>query len=125
MLSGNRLTVYNLFKKHKSLTDYQIEKMSGLNPNSIRPARLSLEKNGIIKRTEHKAEVALYRSSHKDVKIGLYTVYDLVKIVDAKNFNSTKKKMSKSQILKNLRTVKKSIKRLDQVLSDLMNQLIS
>ncbi len=123
MLSGNRLKVYNLFKKHKSLTDYQIEKMSGLNPNSIRPARLSLEKNGIIKRTEHKAEVAFYRSSHKDIKTGYYTVYDLVKIVDAKNFNSTKKKMSKSQILKNLRTVKKSIKRLDQVVSDLVSQL--
>ena len=96
MLSGNRLKVYNLFKKHKSLTDYQIEKLSGLNPNSIRPARLSLEKSGLIKRTDHKAEVVLYRSSHNDIKTGFYTVYDLVKIVDPKNFIVTKKNMNKS-----------------------------
>lgn len=62
--------IWFLFVKHKRLTDFEIEKLlPAVNPNSIRPARIQIERKGWIKRTDEK-RVAEGR--------GEYTVFELV-----------------------------------------------
>jgi hypothetical protein len=41
----------NLFQQLGGLTDFQLEKLLKKNGNSIRPARIKLEKKGLITRT--------------------------------------------------------------------------
>lgn len=69
-LSYNTDRLYSLFIEHAALTDFELETMSGLNPNSVRGARAKLEDLGLIKRTQA-------RKLAKDR--GYYRVYVLTK----------------------------------------------
>ena len=78
-IKGNAARVYSLFLSHRRLTDVQLQEMlKDINPNSIRPSRLRLEKLGLIRRTKHKIK-------HKVGKKNNYnTVYELAFAVEQK-----------------------------------------
>lgn len=63
-MTGHMKTIHDLFARKKNLTDLEIQGLLTLNPNSIRPARLQLQKLGHIRKTNDK------RSN--------YTVYEFV-----------------------------------------------
>lgn len=69
-LSYNTDKLYSLFIEHAALTDYDLEIMSGLNPNSVRGVRAKLERLGLIRRTQA-------RKLAKDR--GYYRIYVLTK----------------------------------------------
>lgn len=46
--------ILDLFRRKKRLTDLEIQNSVTINPNSIRPARLKLLKQGLIRKTDHK-----------------------------------------------------------------------
>ena len=65
VLQGIRQKVFNLFTKHRRLTDIQIQRLlPEVNVNSIRPCRLDLEKKGLILRTSS--------------KLNKYTIFEIV-----------------------------------------------
>jgi hypothetical protein len=121
MLSGNTLEMYNLFLKHKQLTDVDLQKHSDINPNSIRSARLKLEKLGLIRRTDYKkGKKSEYRkSSHH----GYFTIYKLVKIIDPKTFCVEKKPFCKTMAINAIRRMKNQIKQMNNDLAVLLEKI--
>lgn len=103
-MSKNLVTVLNLFKKRKSLTDLEIQGLTTLNPNSVRPCRLALLQNGAIQKTNEK-------------RCG-YTVYRFVK-----DYNKQKNKVTKTQIINSLRSCKKQLKRLMDNIKDILTNM--
>lgn len=76
-MTGISNEAYNMFKKHKSLTDVQLQKLLNVNPNSVRPARLKLEEMGLITRTTEKKQHRRGRRGTNE-RTGHYTIYKLV-----------------------------------------------
>lgn len=72
-------TLYNqaieLFQKHQTLTDLQLQKHLNANPNSVRPVRLKLQQENIIQATQTKKKHTRGRKSLTDERSGYYTVY--------------------------------------------------
>ena len=119
-MKGNLLEVYNLFLKHKTLTDHELERLSVLNPNSIRPSRLKLEEMGIIARTNLKKKATKGRGDER----GKYVVYELVKEVDPNKIAKRKSsKISRNAILTKLRSLKQKIKQLQKSVNKIVNTI--
>jgi transcription initiation factor IIE alpha subunit len=96
-LTGNALKLYHIFKTHKKLTDIELLLHSNINPNSVRPARLLLEKNNLIKRTNEKKN---HNTSSK--RISLYSVYELIETESPKLANNQNKNKSVIEKIKAL-----------------------
>lgn len=80
-LCGNNLVIYEAFLQHISLSDLDLLEITNLNPNSIRPARLHLEKIGLITRTHRKKN---HKTSGK--RKSLYTIYELARVISTRTF---------------------------------------
>ena len=76
-MTGNILNAYELFQKHEKLTDVQLERLLGINPNSVRPIRLKLEAMGLIRRLKAKKNHIRGRRSSQHTR--MHTLYKLVK----------------------------------------------
>ena len=110
MLTGNALAVYNLFLKHIKLTDVQISKLININPNSVRATRLKLEQMKLISRTEKKKKMSYGMANNKHD--GMYTIYQLEKVIDPKKIKNKKKKkkFSISELRSKLKILQKTVK---------------
>lgn len=102
-MSKNLKIVEGLFKKRKLLTDLELQGLTTLNPNSIRPCRLSLLRNGSIRKTS--------------LKRAGYTVYEYVKGYSKK----PTKQYSKKQIIDSLRDYKNKLK---QVIDNIKSMIV-
>jgi transcription initiation factor IIE alpha subunit len=71
MTNKNRALM--LFQKHGELTDIQLDRLLGINPNSVRPLRLQLQREGHIVKTDEKKKHTRGRG-----KRGYYTIYKVV-----------------------------------------------
>lgn len=74
-------TIYNqaieLFQKHHTLTDFELQKYLQVNPNSVRPVRLKLQQEKLIQATGEKKKHTKGRKSRTNERCGYYTVYKL------------------------------------------------
>lgn len=121
-MTGNVLTIYNLFVKHQELNDFDIERLININPNSIRSSRLKLEELGIIKRTNIKKKAT--KGVAKDNR-GKYTMYQLVKKVNPDLIKRKKnKKISRNIILAKMKYLRKKIKNIEKELSRFVSSLV-
>lgn len=84
---------YNLFVKHGKLTDIQLQKLLDVNPNSVRPVRLTLERKGLIRRMKEKKKHT--RGRIIDSRKGHYTVFKLVKNPKLVEYSAKEQKYSK------------------------------
>lgn len=95
-------TIIDLFKKKKQLTDLELQGLLPFNPNSIRPARLKLLREGIIRNTSRKSNG--------------YTIYEL-------NPDYKPKRNKKPNILKVLRKNKKLLSDALELTKELIQKL--
>lgn len=111
MLSVNCQIIYDLFAKHKKLSDIDLLRRSKLNSNSIRPTRLKLERMGLIRRTNKKKI-----HSFQNRGSGEYTMYELVRTTKTPPVKHTKSKVSVSKLINELNQIKNKI---DSIISQL------
>lgn len=104
--TSNKDKIKQAFAGKKSLTDLELAGLVSMNPNSVRPCRLSLQRIGYIKKT--------------DTKRKGYTVYSLNTDFNEKN---SKKKASKSKIIKAIRKSRMTLYKLYKELGDLLNRV--
>jgi len=76
-MKGHQSKAYELFQKHEKLTDVQLQRLLAINPNSVRPLRLNLEKQGLIRRMKAKKKHTRGRSSNNHD--GMHTIYKIVR----------------------------------------------
>jgi transcription initiation factor IIE alpha subunit len=120
-IKGNLLAIYNLFVQHRELNDFDIERLSKINPNSIRPTRLKLEELGIIKRTNIKKKAT--KGEAKDSR-GKYTIFKIVREIDTNNIKKKKhKNISKNLVSKKLKSLRQKIKTLQKQLNLLIQSI--
>jgi transcription initiation factor IIE alpha subunit len=121
-MTGNALAIYNLFVKHRELNDHEIERLLKINPNSIRSIRLKLEEFGIIKRTEIKKRAS--KGVAMDSR-GKYTMFKLIKEIDPEKMEKRKsKKISKTTVIKNLKSLRKKVIVLEKTISSIIRSMI-
>ncbi len=119
-MKGNLLEIYNLFVKHKKLTDHELERLSQINPNSIRPSRLKLEELGIVSRTSVKKKASKGRGDER----GEYVVYELVKEVDPSKLKKKQNsRVSRTAILTKLRSLRQKIKQLQKSINKIVTSI--
>jgi len=101
----------SVFKKYSKLTDYELIRLLGESGDSIRPVRLSLEKNKLIKRTNKKEVMD---------NGGKFTVYQFIKNTTVDNFKRKKRKSFQSNATGRIINVLDGIvKRLDKLINEL------
>lgn len=104
-MSTSLSVLESLFKKRKRLTDLEVQGLTTLNPNSIRPARLKLLRNGAIRKTPFK------RSG--------YSVYEYVRSYAKK----PTKQYKKSELIAALRGYKNKLKSVMEDIKKLVTDL--
>lgn len=95
MLKGHAAIVYQIFLDKIRLTDIDILKITKLNPNSVRPVRLKLEKMNLIKRTDKKKTHTINSKKSK------YTIYQLNQEQETETKNKS--------VLEQLKSIKEKI----------------
>jgi transcription initiation factor IIE alpha subunit len=103
---------YDLFLEHGSLTDVQLHKFLGVNPNSVRPVRLKLEEMGLIRRMKAKKKHTRGRSSNN--RVGHHTIFKLIKNPKLVEISPLEKKYQRMLI---------KVKQLEIILLDLIKKV--
>lgn len=110
MIKGNVAKVYGLFLAHKHLTDMQIQNLlKDINPNSIRPCRLKLERLGLIVRTKNKIKHI------NNSKRGTYTIYSLANFLPENQNNNDN--------VENMKTIENSILELSKIFNNMATHM--
>lgn len=102
----NKDIVFNAFVRKRNLTDAELAEYTGIHGNSVRPARLSLERLGAIRKTEKKRQG--------------YRVYEVNKDYD---FTKTQKKPSYSALFTALCKQRKMHREAIEKINKLLNRI--
>ena len=105
MTNKNKALV--LFQKHGQLTDIELDRLLGINPNSVRPLRLQLQREGHIVKTGEKKKHTRGRGTK-----GYYTIYKVV--------NSPK--LEVRGLLSRLRQINARVNEMGKILKLLMKE---
>jgi transcription initiation factor IIE alpha subunit len=103
-LNGNQATIYQLFCEFKKLTDLEISTAIKINPNSVRPCRLALERKKLITRTGKKKCHTIN---------GRKAYYSLYEIVDGKSVSENSQQLA----------MKKELQKLQKQISQMLESL--
>jgi transcription initiation factor IIE alpha subunit len=103
----NKNRALQLFQKHGQLTDIELDRLLGINPNSVRPLRLQLQREGHIVKTGEKKKHTRGRGTK-----GYYTIYKVV--------NSPK--LEVRGLLSRLRQINARVNEMGEILKLLMKE---
>ena len=108
-----RERMVDLFKKHGTLTDYEITKSLNIQCDTARTVRLFIERKGIIKRTANK------RTTPEN---GLYTIFEFVKDVEIKQRGKRKIKTEENKLEKLSKDFDYLVEKLEKLLGIFCNK---
>lgn len=105
-MAYNKDIVFNAFVRKRNLTDVELAEYTGIQGNTIRPVRLSLERLGAIRKTDKKRQGQRVYEMNKD--------YD---------FTATPKRPSFTALLNALRQQRKMHRQAIEKINKLLNRI--